>query len=348
MDPESFDNIPWHLIVASFQEECSPEESVQLADWLAASSNNQEKYDQLYKLWHTDINGFSVYQAANETDAWLALQEKMNTSASLSTSQAPVINGNFNRFRQLRKWIAVAALFLLIVTGILFWNRYDQNKEVYYTTAENESKKIILPDGSAVVLQGSGEIRVAADYNRQNRTVTLLKGSASFDVIHMPGLPFMVNMGASSVKDIGTSFSIVRTGSEIKVMVTSGKVAFIKNQTQESNELSAGMAISFNEATLRFGEIESVSLDTNSDNNPLNFNNASLADVITVIQKTYNKRIELMGSPQLAQKKLKADLIGLSYERAIQVVCTSLNLAYSEKNGVTLLKEKEAGSHESN
>jgi transmembrane sensor len=73
--------------------------------------------------------------------------------------------------------------------------------------------------------------------------------------------------------------------------------------------------------------------------NQLNFDNLPLSDVITVIQKVYNKRVEL-SNIQMGQKKFKANLYGLSFDRALQVICTTQNLTFAEKNGIYILKEK--------
>jgi transmembrane sensor len=54
----------------------------------------------------------------------------------------------------------------------------------------------------------------------------------------------------------------------------------------------------------------------------------------------YGKKIEL-GSTSIGERKLKADLRGLSFDKVLQVICTSLNLDYTDKNGIIVLKDKE-------
>lgn len=180
---------------------------------------------------------------------------------------------------------------------------------------------------------------MAQNYNKQSRTVNLVKGEGFFTIIHQPETPFIVNMDESSVKDIGTSFTIQRASGKVKVVVSSGKVAFIRNETNESKELSAGMALSYDVVAKRFGEMESVN-SPQFDQNLLLFDHTPLTDVVDIVQKKYNRKIEL-ADPVIGQKKLKADLHGQTFDRALQVICSSLNLDHTEKNGIIILREKE-------
>lgn len=338
MDSLPIYEIPWDLVVASLQHELLPEEALQLNQWLSADKAHQAKYDQLFQLWNNGLAEFTAYQSVNENEAWLDLQKRIAENESNFQKDVPVITGRFNWLSGMKSRIAVAAIFVLVI-GTLFWYRGRITTELNYATAANEQKNITLPDGSTLLLKQSSEIRVAGNYNKQNRTVTLVKGDVFFNVTHQPALPFIVNMGASSVKDIGTSFSISRTDDSIKVAVTSGKVAFLKNDTQESRELVAGMTVSLTIATLHFSEIESPPVPTIDSSNQLNFDNLPLSDVIAVLQKVYNKRVELSNT-QMGQKKFKANLYGLSFDRALQVICTTQNLTFAEKNGIYILKEK--------
>ncbi len=329
--------IPWDVIAASLQHQLSAEEAVQLQQWLSASEGNQKKYDQLEQLWDKQLGDFPAYQAADAKNAWEALQQKLAADLSVG-KETPVIAGRFTWLSGMRRWAAVAAIFIVIAAGTIWYISQD-SKTLLYETAANEQRNITLPDGSTIVLKQLSQVIVAQHYNKQSRTVSLVKGEGFFTVIHQPGAPFIVNMDESSVKDIGTSFTIQRTPDKVKVVVSSGKVAFIRNETNESKELSAGMALSFDVAAKSFGEVESAS-PLPSDNNLLYFDHTPLTDVVSIVQKKYNRKMEL-ADPAIGQKKLKADLHGQTFDRVLQVICTSLNLDYTEKNGIIILREKE-------
>ncbi len=329
--------IPWDVITVSLQHQLSAEEAVQLQQWLSASEGNRQKYDQLQQLWDRQLDDFAAFQAADEKNAWEALQQKLTAGLSVE-KETPVIIGRFTWLSDMRRWTAVAAIFILIAAGTIWYISQD-DKTLLYETAASEQRNITLPDGSTIVLKQLSKIIVAQNYNKQSRTVNLVKGEGFFTIIHQPETPFIVNMDESSVKDIGTSFTIQRASGKVKVVVSSGKVAFIRNETNESKELSAGMALSYDVVAKRFGEMESVN-SPQFDQNLLLFDHTPLTDVVDIVQKKYNRKIEL-ADPVIGQKKLKADLHGQTFDRALQVICSSLNLDHTEKNGIIILREKE-------
>ena len=145
----------------------------------------------------------------------------------------------------------------------------------------------------------------------------------------------MVDMDAASVKDIGTSFTIVKTADSIRLIVSSGKVAFTKKETGETRELVAGGSLCLYTATAHRGEIR-----TTDSAGLLRFDNSPLADIVAALQKQYGKSIRL-GDSTLAQKRLTVHLDGESLEDAIKTVCASLHLDYSTDETGYILKKKD-------
>jgi transmembrane sensor len=329
MDSQSsytYDDLPWQLIVPALQGELSPEESLQFDEWLAASPVNREKYQRLVHIWQEGIADYSIYQNADESQAWETLRGRLG--------EAPVIRTDFRQRSSSRRRWAVAAALLLIAGGAAIFYNYKKDG-VRYETASGEQKTVALPDGSTITLQQDTRLRIADDYNRNARTIVLLNGEASFDVAHQQQRPFVVDMDAASVRDIGTSFTIVRTADSIKVVVSSGKVAFTKKETGETRQLGAGSSLCLYTATARHGEIT-----TTDSAGLLRFDNSPLADVIAALRKQYGKNIRL-GDTTLAQKRLTVHLDGESLEDAIKTVCASLHLDYSTDETGYILKKKD-------
>jgi transmembrane sensor len=119
-------------------------------------------------------------------------------------------------------------------------------------------------------------------------------------------------------------------------MVSGGKVAFIKKETGETREISAGSSLCFYIAEHRFGELKATD-PANSGAGSLRFDNSPLSDVIAVLQKVYDKRI-LLNDTAIAQKRLTVHLDGESFDDDLKIICASLHLEYAEKNGVFILK----------
>jgi transmembrane sensor len=81
-----------------------------------------------------------------------------------------------------------------------------------------------MSDGSKVILNTDSAIRLAV--TQEERRVQLERGEAFFEVAKDPGRPFVVSAGSRRVIAVGTKFSVRRTGDDVRVFVTEGKVRF--------------------------------------------------------------------------------------------------------------------------
>jgi transmembrane sensor len=330
----TYDNLPWDMIVSALQGALSPEEDLQFREWLALSPDNQQKYHQLQQIWKDKMADYIIYREADEAKAWEALQQSLGASGPPHPSVG-------RRIPMIRRWIAVAAVFLLAV-GAGWWYLSRMNAPILYETAL-EQKKISLPDGSIVLINPQTRIRVSREYNKAGRTVILAAGEAHFDVSHQPQLPFIVDLDVASIKDIGTDFTVQRSKDSIMVTVTGGKVAFIKKETGESRELSAGSSLTYYIPDHRFGDTKTTDLAMTGASHT-RFENTPLSDVIAALQKISGRQISL-DDVLLGQKRLTVDLEGETFDNAIKIICTSLNLEYTEKNGLYILKNKDSLIH---
>jgi transmembrane sensor len=335
MDPlHQYDDIPWELIESALQDRLSPDEGLQLSKWLAASSDNQQTYTRLQKLWKESLSDYEVWREADEAKAWESVRQRIGGLQSISephrtgepqrTGESQVLRSDFRKARIRIIRMAAAAIVLLAI-GTAWWYQTRMNHPYTYLTANNEQRKIALPDGSTVVINPNTLLRIAADYNNKGgRTVSLAAGQASFEVTRQAQAPFRVDMDAVSVTDIGTTFTIVRTKEKIEVSVTSGRVAFVKKETGESREISAGSSLVFYIPENRFGA---------------RYIDSPLEEVIAALEKSSGKKITLEdGIP--GQKKLTIDIGGGSVENSLKIICTTLDLEYAEDNGGFILKKK--------
>jgi transmembrane sensor len=320
-----YDDLPWDLILSALQGTLLPEEEELFRQWLAQKEDYRVHYEKLQRLWKQGLADYGVYVEADEKKAWKALQQRMENNKG---AVLPLI----------KRWMAVAAVVLL-AAGATWWYRSANNGPLSYETA-GEQKKIALADGSTVVITPQTRIEIARDYNKTGRTVTLLAGEARFDVAHLSQQPFVVDVDNVSVRDIGTNFSVQKTKDSIRVSVSGGKVAFVKKETGETREIPAGNSLVYYTFEHRFGDIHTMeTADSGADS--LRFYNAPLSGVIAVLQKMSGKKIGLSDTA-LGQKKLTIDLKGVSFDDAMKIICASLNLDFSEKDGEYRLKNRDS------
>jgi transmembrane sensor len=338
MDPflQTYDNLPWDMIVSALQGALTPEEEPLFRQWLTASEANREKYAGLERIWKEGLADYAAYREADEVKALAALRQMISDRA---TAAGFVAKGNRPT---MRRWMAAAAV-LLLAAGAGWWYVAGKRSTGGYETALNERKSISLPDGTTVDLQPGTRMQVVPGYDQASRTVILHNGDAHFNVIHKEQIPFTVDMDVASIKDIGTDFILHRTEDTISVTVSGGKVAFIQKETGESREIAAGNSLTYYIREKRFGQIAAAD-GTTGDAQDLRFNNSSLSEVIAALQKLSGRKISLSDTA-LGQKKLTVRLGGESFENSLKIICASLDLEYMEKNGEYIVKPRSPILH---
>ena len=96
-----------------------------------------------------------------------------------------------------------------------------------YQTRKGETKVVALQDGSVVTLNTDTEIQVG--FSDKTRAVELVRGEALFDVAKNKTRPFVVAAGDTSVRVVGTSFTVSRLDTApVQVLVREGIVEVFK------------------------------------------------------------------------------------------------------------------------
>ena len=172
-----------------------------LKDWLSASYSNKVAYLRLKSVWQ-------------RADRLAVLRHpKLSTPAGSGFYDARLTGWH---------WLGVAAavLFVMLGAGLLVSNRLPSRQE--YTTQVGAAQVVRLADGSSIELNTN--TRVHTDYTSMRRLVVLDNGEAYFDVVHDAARPFVVLAGKHRITDLGTKFSVLRDGNDVRVIVKEGRV----------------------------------------------------------------------------------------------------------------------------
>jgi transmembrane sensor len=87
----------------------------------------------------------------------------------------------------------------------------DSSKEEKYntmTTPRGGRFKVVLPDGSTVLLNAASSLRYPTSFTGNQRVVELT-GEAYFDIARNAAKPFLVKTNALTIKVLGTSFDVM-------------------------------------------------------------------------------------------------------------------------------------------
>lgn len=132
------------------------------------------------------------------------------------------------RHRRRRQALAGAgAAVMLCVAGWVWQAKWSAAKNDVGRTGSSlivaSPRKEILPDGSVVELRG--DARIASDFSGRERSISLLQGTAYFEVSKDPNRPFVVRMGRVAVRAVGTAFALeLAANHDLSVLVTEGRV----------------------------------------------------------------------------------------------------------------------------
>jgi len=181
-------------------------------------------------------------------------------AANLAVVDAEIVG------RRPRRWaipLAAAASIALIAVAGLMWRAYERTGWHEYTTDFGGLSRIVLDDGSVVNLNTNSLMRV--QLTPELRHIVLERGEALFKVAHDKTRPFDVDAGDTTVRAVGTEFSVrvrepaeaTRGGKDVEVLVKEGRVA-IDPPKKNAKPIERAAALPPSMSTLSAGEAVTI------------------------------------------------------------------------------------------
>jgi transmembrane sensor len=202
------------------------------SEWLAWSQNNSENLDAFDRVESLalELQGLS---AADRNE--LAHEFGVGRSAKRK------------RFA-LHGLLRLAAAIVLAVAGLIFLKNWTSDATTY-ATERALHQEVTLSDGSRVTVGASSVVSV--NMRADERHIQLREGEAYFQVKQEAARPFVVEAGEVSVTAIGTAFDVRRTGRNVAISVTEGRVR-VTGVSDAAVEINAGERISYEPGSQRF------------------------------------------------------------------------------------------------
>jgi transmembrane sensor len=145
--------------------------------------------------------------------------------------------------RSWRAWqrpLGLAAA-MIIVIGAVGWALATRSTWRVYSTGVGGFERAVLADGSNVELNTDTAIRVRM--SSSVRQVVLARGQANFKVAHDIQRPFDVMARTTTIRAVGTEFSVtLRAQEQVEVLVREGRVSIASKDFESTPTLSAGEA----------------------------------------------------------------------------------------------------------
>jgi transmembrane sensor len=215
--------------------------------WLRKSSEHQGAYLEIAAIWNEgptldpanrwDLDKL-IAQAAEDPANIIAWERTRSTSHTpqpvTKTPQTPRRVPLSAACIGRRRLFSIAASILLATAALA---TYILTSSGVYATALGEQRSLALSDGSTAQLNSLSKIRIR--YSEHERTVDLMQGQALFHVAKDTTRPFIVHIGQTRVRAVGTQFDVYRKGDGTIVTVVEGRVAIL-NEGQPSGPKHEG------------------------------------------------------------------------------------------------------------
>ena len=310
--------------------EFSEEERRGFDAWLEADPRHQAAYVRLEAAWRRldrlnrlrpldgqvdeDLLAHSPFVRMEEFPAREATQRSVDSTDE--GLRAPLIEEP----QTPRRWSFALAAAVVVAAVVGVWLAIGQSEWQRYATDYGGVERIKLDDGTIVHLNTNSVMRVKM--TPELRQVVLDRGEALFKVVHETNRPFDVQAAGTTVRAVGTEFSVrVREAREtqsglqgIEVLVKEGRVAIDPPRTElprtaalpaSVSMLSAGEAVTITAKRLHVEKVAEAEVDKKLGwtEGRLWFERQRLADVVAEFNR-YNRRQMVVADPAIADLKI--------------------------------------------
>ena len=210
-----------------------------LEAWLSADPAHAAAYEAAEGLWAA----LGVHRAALKAGLDPASPETGRADGLVDLGRRRQARGGWRRW-SLAAIPAAAAL----VAGLFVIGPMIEGGAITYVTAPGQTRDLVLKDGTKIAMNGGSRLTVRL--TAKARTVEMGPAEAAFDVTHDPSRPFLIGVGESQVRVVGTAFNIRRDASSTRVSVSRGivQVADIGDATR-AVRLTVGQSAFRDDAT---------------------------------------------------------------------------------------------------
>lgn len=321
-----------HLFSKYLSNTCSSAEMEELFELLNDEDNLEVAEHSMETIWSRTAND----QFPENSDLFNKFKHKR--------SEQKVIYNYPNSGFSYKKWAVAASIILCL--GIFsyqwfFGNRLklQDTKAVVSTKLNPAVKKIVLSDGSVVVMNKGSHLNYPSKFVGDKREV-YLTGEAFFDIKHDAKRPFLVHTGKLVTRVLGTAFNIKTQADEdlIEVTVSRGKVS-VSDSKKTLAVLLPNQKISYDaNANLYRKEKANAQVSTLWKEEDLVLDNITLEQAVKSIQARYGTSI-LLANDQIKNCRFTAYFLNTtSLQQVVKVISNLNHLNYNiNESGVYTL-----------
>jgi len=218
-DPGGPSGIHEDLLVKHLLGETGPEENARVEAWLAAHPANRHYYEHFQLIWRESRQLEDNFEGTDEQEeaAWQKFRQRIRRPAHLQVIKP-------SPKRTIPAWTRIAAILLLVasVTAVIYLINTNTSIPEKLVASTTSTITDTLPDGSFITLNKKSKIKYPAKFKKE-RTVQL-QGEAFFAIAPDKEKPFRVFTNGVTITVLGTSFNIRDSETATEIIVETGVV----------------------------------------------------------------------------------------------------------------------------
>jgi|GEM_PF-460429 len=317
------------LIHKSLKGEITADEQRDLDQWMSIAANGKV-YDRISEEWAVS-ESYAPDIDVDVAGDFAKLQRRM-TSENKSTPKVIPLKPEGRR----RPWLSIAAGIAILVAGGLWMmqNKQPDAPMLTASTTANETKTIILPDSSQVILNENSTLTYPEYFEDDLRLVSL-SGEAFFDIKRNEAAMFVARTRLADVEVLGTSFNIDNYPSEprYEVTVKTGKVQLRPRNSSKFITMEKGQVGVFN------GDTKQLYKNWENPNThrwrtgEFSFDDQYLRDVLLEIEAEFGI-VAILERKDLEGCKLTARFTDVNADKVMQFVAKTYEMELKVENEV--------------
>ena len=210
-----------------------------------------------------------------------------------------------------------------------------------YRTAFGETKTIVLPDRSTVILNANSSLSFDKDWEHQRAREIRLEGEAFFSVVHRnDNQPFkVITSGGVAVEVLGTTFNVYHRAVETKVVLNSGKISlsFPVNKKEKKILMEPGELVEYKKDNYSKRVVDPRIYAAWTENKII-LDQTSLREMIRMAKDNYGIEIEVQ-SPEMLEQTVSGSMPVVDAESFVNQVAKAFQMRVVHENAQILYTE---------
>ena len=329
------------------QRRCTAAEVAELIGLLQQADAEAALSGPMQELWESFRGHTSEYPVDWDT---------MYSRISRSEDDLYTLSRRSGRSHRVLYAIAAVLVLALLIPSV--WWLYsgrgrgtEKTQPVVATTgqgsktapvSELQKRRVLhLPDGSTVILNRNSRLDYIPGFTSAVREV-YLTGEAFFDIVRVPGKPFLVHTGKVTTRVLGTSFNIRAYPADkaIEITVEHGKVQVMDEKINMGLLTDAQqMRLEADKDQYKFGKVD-VAAITAWRPQEIRFDDITLSDIGRQIERRFGRTVRF-ANPALENCRVTASFYeddGL--EEIMTVICGISQSTWSAQENVIVIDGK--------